>query len=378
MNKLKKIIRKCPSLFFLLYKLFLPIKKIKNKELYNSQYNEFLKSIKGNSNNKIFYIGVPVHNNLGDLAQYYCIKLWLKNNYGNYSIIEINDHLTVTNYKSLINTIKNNITADDFFVFQSGYRTTDVANFEGEYAHQKILKNFTNKVLVFPQTVNFETHKESLRSAKAYKANNNYLFLARDEISFKSASDLYDKNRVMLYPDIVTSLIGNCNLYNQNQDRDGILLCLRNDDEKLYSSAEYAKLIEKIKTLTNIIDITDTNSDKNFELDRSLTESEISKKLEQFSHYKLIITDRYHGTIFSLVSNTTVIVLNSTDHKLSSGVKWFKGVYDNFVHYSSDLNGVYSIAENIYSNENKTIIPEYFNTKYYSELKNNFEKIGKR
>ncbi|WP_082026255.1 polysaccharide pyruvyl transferase family protein [Prevotella pectinovora] len=43
--------------------------------------------------------------------------------------------------------------------------------------------------------------------------------------------------------------------------------------------------------------------------------------LQQFAKYQVVITDRYHGTIFSQIVNTPVIVISSTDHKLRSGVK---------------------------------------------------------
>src|SRR5690606_39434039 len=45
----------------------------------------------------------------------------------------------------------------------------------------------------------------------------------------------------------------------------------------------------------------------------------IEEFLQNIKRHKLVITDRYHGTIFAIAANTPVIVLGSTDHKLSSG-----------------------------------------------------------
>ena len=186
---------------------------------------------------------------------------------------------------------------------------------------------------------------------------------------------MYDKDRVLLYPDIVTSLIGNCNLISNDNTREGILLCLRNDGEKLYSNEEYNGVIDQLKELTNTIDITDTNSDKSFAFDKTEVENEISKKLNQFSKYKLIITDRYHGTIFSLISNTNVIVLNSTDHKLSSGVNWFKGIYDDKVTYCNNLKDLFNVAQSMYNKENNKKLSSYFNEQYYDKLKEKVDGI---
>ena len=376
MKKLIKKLRKKPDLFYLLYNIYLPIKNIKNRKIYNKYYEIESKKLLDTKGKKILFIGIPIHNNLGDQAQYYCIKSWLHQNYPDYSIVEFTDNIIYTNYKNIVKLIKDNIVDDDFFVFQSGYRTTDVSNFEGEYSHQTILNNFKHKVIVFPQTVNFKSEKQKRKSIKAYSKNNNYIFLARDKISYSEAKKMYDKNRILLYPDIVTSLIGNFDLLNKKIKKDGILLCLRNDDEKLYSKEDYNTVIEELKKITTKIDITDTNSDKSFAFDKTLVKSEIAKKINQFAKYKLIITDRYHGTIFSLVSNTNVIVLNSTDHKLSSGVDWFKGVYDEEVKYCNKLCELYNYAKEMYNKENKKIIKAFFKEQYYDKLKGKIDIIS--
>lgn len=375
MKKLKKILKSNPKIHFLLYKCYLPFKRFKNRKNYDHHYSLVLNRLKEVKNyKKIFYVGIPIHSNLGDLAQYYCISKWLTVNYPEYKIVEIPDNILCHNHKNLLKKMKEFVQSDDLFVFQSGYRTTDVANFEGEYAHQKILKNFENRVLVFPQTVYFKDSNEIRKSSEAYKQHHRYLFLARDEISYTFAKKMYDEEKVLLYPDIVTSLIGNTNIADCDQERDGILFCLRNDEEKLYSNDEYKKIIEGLKKITDKIDCTDTNSNLNFEFDRSMVEKEVMAKVNQFSKYQLIITDRYHGTIFSLISNTPVIVLNSTDHKLSSGVDWFKEIYHDAVYYCKSLEDVPVLVEKIYNKKRLGKLASHFNNQYYSCLKDTFDE----
>lgn len=363
-------------LYYFMYKFYIPLKKIKNRKRYLLHYNSLLSQLEINKlEKKIFYIGVPYHNNLGDQAQYYCIRKFIESNYSDYKIIEIMDDIIFMNFKNTMKVLKKCVSDTDMFIFQSGYRTTDVANFGGEYAHQAILKNFNNKVIVFPQTVNFENAKEMKKSSEAYKKNNNYIFLARDKVSYDTAIKIYSNERVLLYPDIVTTLIGNFIPYNNNKD--GILLCLRNDAEKLYSNEMYNSLINKLKSISNKIEITDTNSQVDFEFDKSLVESEIKSKIEYFSKFKLIITDRYHGTIFSLISNTKVLVLNSTDHKLSSGVAWFDGRYDEFVTYCNDFDGVFDLAKDIYGTETEEITKSLFKSEFYDLLRSKIDEITK-
>ncbi len=374
-KSIKSMLKKNTYIHFFLYKMYWPIKMIKNQKFFEKSLNISKEKLLENKNNKkIIFVGVPVHNNMGDQAQYYCIMRWLKENYADYKIVEFIDGVIANNYKNAINIIKENINENDIFVFQSGYRTTDVANFGGEYAHQKILKNFKNNVLVFPQTVNFKNKNEIKKSENAYRGHEKFLFLARDEISFETAKKMYGESKVLLYPDIVTSLIGNFE-FERKKERDGILFCLRNDEEKLYTDEMYNDLINELKDLTNNIQTTDTNSDKNFAFDRSIAEEELRKKINQFAKFKVIVTDRYHGTIFSLISNTPVIVLNSTDHKLSSGVKWFKGVYDDYVFYADSLDKVPELVKKIYNDKYEYSLNQYFNEKYYKVLNQKFIDI---
>ena len=374
LQKIKKMIRKNRKLYFLIRKPNAPFRYLKNKDIYHKHYTMLIDILnKNNTDKKVFYIGVPTHSNLGDQAQYLYIKHWIKYNFKNYSIIEIADCLICRDYKNIIGEIKKIINDNDVFIFQSGYRTTDVCNFDGEHAHQMILNNFKNKVIVFPQTVNFKLNSEKRKSIQAYKNNDNYVFMARDRVSYEIALSMYDKKRILLYPDVVTALIGNYNKFQKSNSRNGILFCLRNDDEKLYANEEYNNLINRLKNITGKIGITDTNSNENFEFDRSMCEEEFQKKLQQFASYRLVITDRFHGTIFSLISNTPVIVLNSTDHKLSSGVNWFKGVYDDYVYYCNDLDDVYEQVNNIYNKKVDKITTAYFQEKYYDRL---LEKIS--
>ena len=96
----------------------------------------------------------------------------------------------------------------------------------------------------------------------------------------------------------------------------------------------------------------------------------INETIEKIATYKVVITDRYHGTIFSAIANTPVVVINSADHKLSSGVKWFpKEVFANNVQFAENLDDAYEKANAILnSNEKLLKNPPYFKEKYWSKM----------
>ncbi|MFI5429468.1 polysaccharide pyruvyl transferase family protein [Aeromicrobium sp. UC242_57] len=78
--------------------------------------------------------------------------------------------------------------------------------------------------------------------------------------------------------------------------------------------------------------------------------SVIEASWADFSNYQVTVTDRYHGVIFSLISGTPVVVLESTDHKLRSGVQWFPPqIFGNMIRFAGSVEEAVQAAEHFYS-----------------------------
>lgn len=103
----------------------------------------------------------------------------------------------------------------------------------------------------------------------------------------------------------------------------------------------------------------------------------LEKTWDMFSRYKMVITDRYHGTIFSMIAATPVIVISSSDHKLSSGVKWFPDSFSDYIYYEQNIDNVINIADKIYNTKYDYKLPQYFNTEYYDKLKGKITEMLK-
>ena len=98
MNKIKKLILSNPITkrialaarhFQLSYKLFIKtIIKLKKFE---------------RKGKVIFYLGIPAHSNLGDLAQGMCIRRWLEKHYQERQVLEIETNALVNTPFSLLN-----------------------------------------------------------------------------------------------------------------------------------------------------------------------------------------------------------------------------------------------------------------------------------
>ncbi|HHT67305.1 MAG TPA: hypothetical protein GX010_03670 [Erysipelotrichaceae bacterium] len=325
------------------------------------------------SRKKIYYIGIPAHANLGDLAQGMCIRRWLKKNYPEYYIVEIETNALVNTHLSLINRLKNVFNNErDFVVFQSGYTTTDLGG-HADLMHQAVMKALPNaRILMMPQTIFFKTEERKMLCSKIYNAQKNMLFLARDSVSYSSAKEMFPDIAVKCFPDIVTTLIG---YFNSKRSREGICFCLRNDKEKFFSDEELQVLIDRCKEIGRVNRVDTTKKKKRKAVKNA--EKYIFLEIEEYSKYKLMITDRYHGTIFSLVAGTPVIVIRTTDHKVTTGAEWFKGIYDNHVFLAKNLKDAYEIAKSIYARAEYPALMPFFEKEYYDKLPKLFEETTK-
>ena len=81
---------------------------------------------------------------------------------------------------------------------------------------------------------------------------------------------------------------------------------MRNDIEAFYKVETIQKLRDKFENITT--EMTDTTISIPYSIinEGSNREKLLIEIFEQFSKYKLVITDRYHGTIFSLIAGNPV------------------------------------------------------------------------
>lgn len=334
-----------------------------------NQYNLYRstkKALSQASQNKdyIYYLGIPAHNNLGDLAQGICIREWIRKHYSEYSVIEIETNALVNTRFSLLKELKQVYKSNDLIIFQSGYTTTDLGGYADEM-HRAVIQALPDaKLLMMPQTIFFRHESNRRRTSKIYSMAKNMLFLARDEVSYKMACEMLPDLSVKLFPDIVTTLIGK---YSFNGERDGILFCCRDDEEKYYSDEEIAELKNMCKWMGAVNSTDTTKQGKRPFIVKHATEY-VMGEIEKYSRYKLIITDRYHGTILSLVAGTPVIIIKTNDHKVVTGAQWFQGIYDEYVYLAEDLKTAYKLATQIYYKNMDYKLEPYFEKHYYDEL----------
>ena len=340
---------------YLLDKIFL-------KEQQRKNINE-IDNAKGKKT--IYFFSVPLHSNLGDQAQYYCwLRLFLKN-YPEYRVVSMSARTTTDEE---LERIKHQVTSDDLLFVHSGYLIFD-PHPELPFICKVVNVFHDMPITILPQTINLISAEKKNEISNCFNAHPNLTIITRDEVSLHNADLLFPQCKRLLWPDVVTSLIGAEGFKFDNKVRDGVMFCVRNDLEKFYSKSQIDELKNRF-TGYNKVRESDTTINLPLRFWPSRRESLIRKVILDFSKYQLIITDRYHGTIFSQVANTPVIVLSSSDHKLSSGVKWFpRDEFGKNVYYAKDLEEVFTIAQIVLSDNTVHKNPPFFNEKYWNVMK---------
>lgn len=347
------------------------IKKVQNKLTYlkseryvKQKQSELELVISRNSNTpRIYFFCTPTHSNLGDQAQFFCWLRLMREWHPGYEVVCV-----PTRYRSFatIRTIHKNLQKKDIIYVHSGYLIFD-PHPELPFILDIVRGFYDTKITILPQTVNLVGEWYQHIIAQVFNSHPNLTLYCRDEVSLENAKKLFPKVEKKLMPDVVTSLIGDTEFQYPNSTRKGVMLCVRNDGEKLYSDEQIYSLRKRFDGIKT--DICDTTIDApiwEWENNRS---GLIRNILELFSKYQVIITDRYHGTIFSQIVNTPVIVISSTDHKLSSGVKWFpQDQFEGNITFALDLDEAYNKATEILARDGKlNKNPAWFKNTYYNK-----------
>ena len=331
---------------------------------------------------KVVYIGGTNNVNLGDNAQRLLIRKWCKENYPKHKYIEITigetfaqtcgtDHYFAfaTISAVLFWALKIKQRKGDIFIGGSGYGLIDHAWNWLAYARLAIACRKT-RIVIMPQTINFLNPWIGMIASEAYNSHPRLLLLCRDFVSLEKARKMFPKCHPIAYPDVVTSMIGTLQF---SHSRNGVLFCVRDDGEAFYTRQELLALKERFGCRTESTDT--TLQVAHSEMHRN-PEKFISSFLQYISSFKLVITDRYHGTIFSLVAETPVVVISSTDHKLSSGVKWFPEDFAQYIKYADTLDKAYEIANEYLNVPDGTVkFRPYFKDKYWNVLKERIDEI---
>lgn len=264
----------------------------------------------------IILMGSPEYNNLGDLAIAYATKKYIENNF-EIPFIEVTER--EINYK--LDDVKKYIRNDDILLLQGGGNLGDVY-FDQQRIRKQIISVFPyNALILMPQTMYFsetaEGRKALTETVELFKKTSKLILFAREQFSYEKMKSVFF-NKVYMVPDIVLSLSNK----SYEEKRKGVGICIRNDKEGALNSLEIEYIISKVEKIFEKVCVIETIENKNVRIDNR--ESRLENVWHEFSQKELIITDRLHGVIFAVITNTPCIALANNNKKVQGICKWLE------------------------------------------------------
>ncbi len=253
------------------------------------------------------------YGNLGDIAITFAQEAFLRTCYPDFEIVDFPISATFTRLKAL----KRIVSPNDIVTIVGGGNMGDL-HYTIEDCRRFVIEAFPrNRIISFPQTIDFSKsefgRRQLQKTIQVYRKHDNLHLFARESISFDLMKKAFPGLNVYLAPDIVLSM----NQYQKGQMRDGIMLCIRNDDESAFTGESLSTFMRTISSaFTNCISVdTHIGRDRLSIQDR---EAELFNIWKSFRKAQVVITDRLHGMIFAAITGTPCVVLQNNNHKIKS------------------------------------------------------------
>ncbi|MFV8806035.1 polysaccharide pyruvyl transferase family protein [Aerococcus urinaeequi] len=322
---------------------------IKYKPIYKEKTKRILSNV---PYGRFVVIGTPNSGNLGDHAIVEAQKRFLKEHFPEKEYVEI----SINHYKFDYNNIKRMINKRDVIIICGGGFLGNLWP-NAELMVRNVLSTFhDNKVIIMPQTINFDERfnkDEELKLSKlSYNSHNNLTLFLREKQSYEFVMSEFSASvNPKLVPDIVTTM----EYASKKNTRNDVLMVLRSDKEKMDNSETFDIIYDLLDAQGLSVDFTDTViKDEVNEYNRV---EKLRAKFDEFSNYKLIITDRLHGMIFSLITGTPCIAFDNSSKKVSGVYEWlyeFNYIYcmDNEKKYSKEE--INTVIKKLLDNRNST------------------------
>ena len=201
-----------------------------------------------------------------------------------------------------------------------------------------ITANPRSRIIILPNTFYYEDDEQGLsemnRSIELYNAHRHLKLYAREKLSFKKMKDIY-KN-VALAPDMVLRM----NKCKSGIERKGCILCLRNDHEQTCSEEEEKTINKQVKELFND-NVVKLDMVISHQIPVTEREAELEKQYNAFRQAELVVTDRLHGMIFSAITGTPCIVIDSKSPKVRGCYEWIKDL--PYIQFCENVKKISSI-----------------------------------
>lgn len=312
--------------------------------------------------------------NLGDQAQAAAIPLWIEKHFG-MPIIQVKSNDLLDCLPVLEKAVQD---ADLVFMHSGG-------NFGDDWYETQTLRELTyaslksKKIIQLPQTIYYsetEAGQEKLKKTQSLiKEMQNLIIFGRDFESAAFSKKHFPNAKTIAMPDMVLSLhqlVASEGLVKEKSaDLKKVLLIMRNDKEGVFDLNTKQSMTTMLNKASYECILWDTDVEDSF-LDHKKLEK-ILEYLRFINQFDAVITDRYHGLIFSVLLQLPTVVLKTHNHKLTSAFDWFSEV--NYAEKVDSLESVIPALERL--NGMLTFQAPHWNNKHFDlmarEVKSHFK-----
>ena len=293
-------------------------------------FNNTLNSLRKTAGKKrIILIGTPIHGNLGDHAIAIAERQLIAEFAEDLELIEI----TMPVYRAKSKVIKKYVTQNDLLVISGGGWLGTLWK-HNEDAVRIVLTYFPdNHILIMPQTIYFDESKEGMvekeKSKKIFSSHENLTICLRDLKSYNFVLNnnfVQNKEKCLYVPDVALAL--DCNI--ENQDREGALLCFRQDRENIMDFRDRRKIKDSLRKIGLKTNYTTTVYLHQILLDERT--KAVDEKLREYAESRIVVTDRLNSMIFAAIKGTPCIAFDNKTAKVKGVYDWIKDLeYIRFV-----------------------------------------------
>ncbi len=312
--------RKDTAVYNLMRRLYWCYHKQWSKQVLRKMERQRRRELCSPRGKKVYMIGTPSHENLGDSAIALAQRRFLEaQGWEPERIKEIPD----TEYQRNWETIRSWIPKDALIAHLGGGHMGNQWPGEEELHRRQILDLPENPAVIFPQTVFYTPDEEGQAEAKAsaavYNGKAKLTMAARERRSYEIMKGLYPGAKVLLTPDIVLS--SSMEAFGAKpQKREGVLLCLRSDSERVLEDKDHTALRHLLEKRGLSFGLTDMYCKGHVHGENR--EALVRGKLEELASSRLVITDRLHGMVFCALTGTPCIALSNHNHKVRGTYEW--------------------------------------------------------
>lgn len=267
---------------------------------------------------RAFVLLAADYGNIGDLAITAAQRNFIAQAAKGHHVIPV----PISATRELIRSLRKQVVSGDLVTIIGGGNMGSLYP-DIEELRQLVIRSFPkNRIVCFPQSLDWTQSRESdrtlVRILRTYSRHPDLHVFARESVSRDKLHSMFADHpnvRIGYVPDVVLSASAAELGFDGRPEPSGILLCMRDDRERSLAPEQLAQLRKALEDTGQGITVTDTHAGGS-RLDEVQCTHLLADKLAQFAGARLVVTDRLHGMILSLVAGTPCLVLPNSNHKI--------------------------------------------------------------